>query len=226
MYKTILWDVDATLLNFEKSEDVSLKQLFARYDVILDEEKMALYKKINRSYWNGLEQGIYDRHTVLTQRFDDFFDAIKHPRVNTDEMNDFYQLALGTNVFEENYVHETLQALETHYDQYVVSNGTHIAQIHKLEKSDLMKYMKDLFISEDLGYDKPSKEFFKQVQQATHYDPKTTLIVGDSLSSDMQGGRQAGITTIWYNPHHQKNNTSYVDYEIDDLRDVITIAKS
>ena len=56
MYKTILWDVDATLLNFEKSEDVSLKQLFARYDVILDEEKMALYKKINRSYWNGLEQ--------------------------------------------------------------------------------------------------------------------------------------------------------------------------
>lgn len=225
MIKTILWDVDATLLNFEKSEDVSLKQLFSQYGVTLDEARMALYKKINRHYWEGLEKGLYDRQTVLTKRFDDFFDALDLPRADASAMNDYYQEALGRNVFEEPYVHETLSTLAKDYDQYVVSNGTHIAQVHKLDKADLKKYMKDLFISEDLGVDKPSPAFFEKVRLATHYRPLETVIVGDSLSSDMQGGRNAGITTIWYNPHHLKNKTSYVDYEIDDLREVIAIIK-
>jgi 2-haloacid dehalogenase len=112
MITTVLWDVDATLLNFEASEVVSLKKLFEKYGVDINDELLVLYQKINRGYWLGLEEGRFDRHTVLTKRFDDFFDVLHLPRQDTDEMNDFYQQALGTYVIENKGAKDALEEIK------------------------------------------------------------------------------------------------------------------
>lgn len=224
MYQTLLWDVDATLLNFEKSEAVSLKELFGQYGIVMDDQKMALYKKINRHYWDGLEEGLYDRHTVLTKRYDDFFDALRLPRQDHDVMNDFYQEALGRNFFIEEGATETLKALQGKVRQYVVSNGSYIAQINKMHNAGLDPYIDGMFISEKMGVEKPDPHFFEIVKAETGYDEKTTMIIGDSLTSDIKGGNNAHITTVWFNPKHLVNNRGvHCDYEIDHLRDVIKL---
>ncbi len=228
MIKTVLWDVDATLLNFEASEEISIQKLFAKYGVEMDEERLAIYQKINRGYWLGLEEGRYDRHTVLTKRFDDFFDVLGLPHQDTDAMNDFYQLALGTYVVKNKGAKETLEAIGAlGLPQYVVSNGSTIAQENKLENSHFDRYMKDVFISEKIGYEKPDPRFFKAVAESIHYDPKKTVIIGDSLTSDMTGGVNAGLKTIWYNPKHLENALHLpIDHTIEDLTEVIEIVKN
>lgn len=226
MLKTILWDVDATLLDFEKSEEVSLKELFGQYGIEMDEEKMNIYKKINRRYWEGLEQGIYDRHTVLTHRYDDFFDALGLPHHDHDAMNDFYQDALGRNYFIEDGAEETLQFFDGKVKQYVVSNGSYIAQINKMKNSGLDRYIDHMFISEKMGIEKPAAEFFEKVKEATGYEDESTIIVGDSLTSDIKGGNQAHITSVWFNPKHLPNNKGvHVDYEIDHLLQITKLFK-
>ncbi len=100
----------------------------------------------------------------------------------------------------------------------MVTNGSRVAQELKLAKSGIDKLSDGIFISEDVGVQKPEKEFFDRVQKATGYVEEETMIIGDSLTSDIKGGNNAGIKTCWYNPKGApREGDVKVDYEIRNL---------
>lgn len=228
MIKYILWDIDNTLLSFDLAEKAAMTSGFNKFSIGIEDEKaLDIYKLINDKYWKMLESGKMTRDQILTGRFKELFDQYK---INYDDslindFNHFYQEELGRQVFFNDYAKEVLEILGKNYKQYAVTNGTKLAQEGKLKNSGLDKVFDDVFISEDLGIDKPNKEFFDKVfAKVGSTNPDNYIIIGDSLTSDMRGGNNAGIRTIWYNPKNLENKTDVkINYCIHSLDKVVQI---
>ncbi|MDD6217471.1 MAG: YjjG family noncanonical pyrimidine nucleotidase [Roseburia sp.] len=220
MIKTILWDVDATLLNFELAEKAAMERCFSMFEMgECTQEMLSRYSKINRSYWQRLERGELTKPEVLVGRFEEFFGKEGIPVEKAAAFNEEYQVRLGDTVFFHDNAYELIKELQGKVKQAIVTNGTVVAQERKLEKSGLNKLITDIFISDQIGAEKPSPKFFEKVwEELGPYKKEEVMIVGDSLTSDMQGGNNAGIRCCWYNPKGLKNETSvHVDYEITNL---------
>ena len=220
MIKTILWDVDATLLNFELAEKAAMERCFSMFEMgDCTQEMLSRYSQINRSYWQRLERGELTKPEVLVGRFKEFFGKEGLPVEKAAAFNEEYQVRLGDTVFFHDNAYELIKELQGKVKQAIVTNGTVVAQERKLEKSGLNKLITDIFISDQIGAEKPSPKFFEKVwEELGPYKKEEVMIVGDSLTSDMQGGNNAGIRCCWYNPKGLKNETSvHVDYEITNL---------
>lgn len=220
MIKTILWDVDATLLNFELAEKAAMEKCFSMFEMgECTQEMLSRYSKINRSYWQRLERGELTKPEVLVGRFEEFFGKEGIPVEKAAAFNEEYQVRLGDTVFFHDNAYELIKEFQGKVKQAIVTNGTVVAQERKLEKSGLNKLITDIFISDQIGAEKPSPKFFEKVwEELGPYKKEEVMIVGDSLTSDMQGGNNAGIRCCWYNPKGLKNETSvHVDYEITNL---------
>lgn len=228
MIKTILWDIDGTLLNFEKSEYYAIKKCFEIFSIgECTDEMIARYSKINRKYWEKLERGELTKPEVLRGRFQEFF---KSENINFDRVDDFnaeYQVRLGDKVFFCDNGLEVVSSLKGKVRQYAVTNGTYVAQSRKLNQSGLIDIFDDVFVSDKIGFEKPSIEFFDAVQEKIgEFKEDEVIIIGDSLTSDIKGGNNAGILCCWYNPLNLENKTDLkVDYEIKDLNEILDIIK-
>ena len=185
------------------------------------------YKGINRGYWQAMERGEIEKPVLLVKRFEDFLNAYGLDSSVAAGFNELYQILLGeTVVFYENAL-ETVQALKGKVLQCAVTNGTKVAQDGKLRNSGLDKEFDRVFISEVVGIEKPNKGFFDAVfAEIGEYAKDEVLIVGDSLTSDIQGGVNAGIKTCWFNPKGAENTSALKpDYEIRDIGEVPEIVK-
>ena len=231
MIKYLLWDIDNTLLSFDLAERASMTKGFDKFGLdIGDEKALDVYKDINDKHWKMLEKGEKTREEILTGRFEEFFDLynIAYDDRLVNDFNLFYQEELGKQVFFNDYAEEVLQKLGKDYKQYAVTNGSKVAQSGKLKNSGLDKVFDGVFISEDLGYDKPSLEYFDLVFESIGSKNKDEyILIGDSLTSDMRGSNNAGIRNIWYNPKDFDNKASVkVDYTINNLKEVIEILEN
>ena len=226
MIKVILWDVDATLLDFKAAEYVAIKKCFQIFDLgECSDEMIARYSLINRKYWEKLERKEITKPEVLVNRFVEFFVTEGICTDCAEDFNKEYQAQLGETIVFCDDSYELMKSLSGRVKQYAVTNGTKQAQDRKLSKSGLIDIFDGVFISEVVGYEKPGIEFFEHVlEKIGHYEKDEIMIVGDSLTSDIQGGNNAGIVCCWYNPKHIKNETNLrVDYEIDDLQKIFDI---
>lgn len=229
MIKTLLWDIDGTLLDFGKSETYGIRKCFEIFGLgECTDEMLSRYSKINRKYWEMLERGEITKQQVLIGRFTEFFES---ENIDFDKIDDFnleYQMRLGDKVFFCDNGLETVTALKGEFKQYAVTNGTFVAQSRKLNQSGLIHIFDDVFISDEIGYEKPSIEFFNIVQEKIGtFNKSEVMIIGDSLTSDMKGGNNAGILCCWYNPHDLQNkNNIKIDFEIKDIAEILTIIKN
>lgn len=225
-YQAVLWDVDGTLLDFLAAERVSLKKQYESFGFgICDDARIARYSAINVKYWERLERGEITKKEVLEGRFREFLKKEGVDPKYAEEFSRAYESGLpDTIVFCDNSK-EIVTALKGKIYQAVVSNGTIPVQSRKLKESGLGELMDGIFLSEQVGYEKPALEFFDAVFAAMPDIPKEEiLIVGDSLTSDMLGGERAGIDTCWYNPRRlPKKIEVRTDYEITDLCEVLEI---
>lgn len=231
MIKVILWDVDGTLLDFSKSEryglEACLREIgFQEYN----DEMLQRYAQINRRYWEALERGEVTKQEVLLGRFRTFFEEEGIACGDVEAFNLSYQHKLGERFFENEQSVELCSRLQGHVKQYVVTNGTALAQRNKLKFSGLGKCMDGVFISDEVGIEKPGKGFFDCVlgtvrsQIPEKIQLHEIMIVGDSLTSDMKGGNNAGILCCWYNPKHLENTKDVrLDFVVDKLWDVAKI---
>ena len=225
-FDILLWDVDGTLLDFIAAEKAAVQTLFREFGQgECTDEMVERYSRINKEYWERLERGELSKPEILVRRFADFFaseglDASKAP-----EFNEQYQVRLGDTVVFCDDSYELLSSLRGRVKQYAVSNGTVVAQTRKLRRSGFDRLLDGVFLSEELGYEKPATEFFDRVFAAIgEPDRERVLIVGDSLTSDITGGNRAGIRTCWYNPKGEPNLTAaHADYEIRDLHGILDI---
>lgn len=228
MIKVILWDIDGTVLDFIKAEHAAIKKCFEVFQLgECTDEMIARYSKINKNYWERLERKEITKPEVLVGRFKDFFTAENIPTECAPEFNKEYQIRLGDTICFCDNSYELLKSLQGRLKQYAVTNGTKIAQDKKLKKSGLIDLFDDVFISEDVGFEKPDIRFFQCVWESIgKYKPEEIMIVGDSLTSDIQGGNNAGIVCCWYNPKKIKNTKKLrIDYEIDNLNQISEIIK-
>ena len=202
-YKVVLWDIDGTLLNFHIAEKKAICTLFERFNLgICTDQMLQRYSIINSGYWKRLERGEMTKDQILVKRFETFFQEFGLDTSCIADFNAAYQLALGDTICYNPGGLEAVQALKGHALQYAVTNGTLVAQRKKLAASGLEQLLDGAFISDEIGIEKPNLGFFEAVwNQIGYYPPESVLIIGDSLTSDIQGGNNAGIATCWFNPN-------------------------
>lgn len=223
-YKTLLFDVDDTLLDFAAAEKMALQMLLGGQKIEVTPEIEALYKKVNSGLWAAFEEGKLSRDEVVNSRFSHFFREIGR-EVNGAELEVSYRRYLDEGHDVLDGALELITDLQGRFDLYIVTNGVSRTQYRRLQDSGLLPLFKGIFVSEDTGYQKPMKEFFDFVfSRIPEISLEKTLIIGDSLSSDIKGGNQAGIDTCWFNPLMKPNRTGIAPtYEIHSLAELYRI---
>ena len=223
MISTILWDVDGTLLDFDAAERAAIRALFLQYGLgDCTDAMLGRYSEINVGFWKRLERGEITKQEVLLGRFVQFFGEYGVDPSIAAAFNADYQLKLGDTIVYRDDSFEIVRSLRGKVKQYVVSNGTVAAQTKKLQRSGFGELMDGVFLSEQLGVEKPNDGFFEKVFAAIRPAALSeVMIVGDSLTSDMQGGMNAGILTCWYDPEKKPVPDGYrPDYVISDLHEL------
>ena len=184
MIQTILWDIDATLLDFHAAEKAAIHKLFQQFHLgECSEAMLQRYAKINRGYWERLEKGELTRDQVLVGRFQEFFEKEKLDVSVAPAFNEAYQSALGDTIVYRDDSYQIIESLRGKVKQYVVSNGTIVAQEKKLRLSGLGALMDGVFLSEELGVEKPNKECFRLYFSRSSTNSGTTVAVMQELNS-------------------------------------------
>lgn len=220
MYDTILFDVDDTLLDFKAGELICLKAtieaLGIRYTPALEDR----YLTINAGLWVAYEAGQIPRSQIFSRRFTQLF-AEFHITEDGLAAEKSYHKRLDQQAIVLPHVAETLAALRD-CRLYVVSNGVEDVQHQRLTKAKLIDDFADIFVSDAIGAPKPTVAFFDYVaKHIPHFEPARTLIVGDSLTSDIQGGLNAKIDPVWFNPHLLPNRTTITPvYQLSEFADL------
>ena len=199
-YKYVLFDLDDTLLDFEKAEHIAFNKLLEDSDIQFDEELFNKYKEINKALWRRFELGEMSNKEVTKLRFEQFFNLLGK-KVDGREYDVSFRsyLAMGNQLFDG--VVELLDKLSKTHVMCIASNGGSVTQHTRYKKKDLNKYFEHILIAEEVGYQKPDFEFFNFIfQKLGDIDKKEVIIVGDNLMSDILGGINSGIDTCWINP--------------------------
>ena len=224
-YQHILFDADGTLFDFKRAEHDALSDTLARFDLPDSDEIHNTYSKANAAQWALLEQKLVTRDALRINRFQHFLDAIGFDR-NASKMAQFYEAALSTKGFLIDSAEEICHLLAERADLYIVTNGFRHIQSGRLGGSPLLPLLKHVFISEDIGVEKPDPKFFDYV--AAHipgFKKEAAIVIGDSLSSDVLGGIQSGIDTCWFNPEGKsapaEMNITYTVSSLSQLQDII-----
>lgn len=221
MIKFVFLDLDDTLLDFHKAERIAIRATFDELGVPSDDNTLARYSEINRSSWERLERGEWSREEVLVNRFRILFDELG---VGADPVTARYmyedKLCIGHYFYTG--AEELLDNLYGRYKLYITSNGTARVQDSRIASANIARYFDAIFISQRVGKDKPSPEFFNAVFDSIDgFSRDEAVIVGDSLTSDILGGINAGIRTVYFNPHNRPPRPDIIpDYEIKELSEL------
>ena len=218
MVDFLLLDLDDTILDFAKGEEYGLRKTLLEAGVEPTDSTCALYSRINKAYWKRLELGEVTRQQVMLGRFETLYrelgvtaDAERSSKAYMEHISSVHFFLPGAEA--------AVKSLQKKYRLFLVSNGTASVQHRRLASAGLYQYFEKIFISQEVGHNKPAKEFFDLCfAQIPDFDPCRAMIVGDSLSSDIQGGINAGISTCWVNPGHKTApETRKPHYEIESI---------
>lgn len=218
MIMNVLIDLDDTIIDFKKCEKSALKKTLALLGIEPTELVLSRYSEINDAQWKLLELGQITRAELKPRRYRLLFEEFGID-ASAEEAAAVYEEKLSLEHSFMTGAEDALERLSKKYRLYIVSNGTASVQHRRIAGAGIEKYISGLFISQEIGFDKPAPEFFERAFAAVDGFSKTeTVIIGDSLSADIKGGLNAGITTIWFNPNAAANTSGIIpDYEIKSL---------
>ena len=219
MVKTIFLDLDDTLLDFTGGEANALSRALRLVNVEPTAAILDRYHVINASQWELLEEGRLTRDQVLVRRFELLFGELGLDRSGLETCAR-YEAFLAEEHRLLPGARELLETLSPRYELYLASNGSEAVQNHRLDGAGIRRYFREIFLSEEIGANKPSPLFFNACFAAIPgFSRETALMVGDSLTSDIRGGRDAGLRTCWFNPAGKAARPDIqADYTITDLR--------
>ncbi len=227
MIEFLLLDLDDTILDFHKAERLAIAQTFRDFGVEPTEEVLERYHVINKWHWEQLEQGKLTRAEVLENRFGVLFEELG-VQADKTACARAYEKNLSIGHYFLPGAEDAVDSLSKKYRLFLVSNGTASVQKGRMTSANLYRFFEKVFVSQEIGHNKPSKAYFDACfAQIPDFDPKKAIIVGDSLSSDIQGGINAGVLTCWVNPNHAPGRPDIIpDYEIEVLPQLEALLKS
>lgn len=220
MMEFLFLDLDDTILDFHKAERIAVGKTIRDFGVEPTKEILARYHVINKAHWEKLERGEITRAEVLVNRFAVLFEELGVAADPTTCARD-YERNLSTGHYFLPGAEEAVKHLHKKYRLYLASNGTAAVQHSRLTSAGLYPYFEKVFISQEIGYNKPSREYFEACfAEIPDFDPDRAMMVGDSLTSDILGGIHAGLTTVWVNPEGKENGEIRPDYEIGSIAEL------
>lgn len=222
--KLIFIDIDNTLLDFDAYTEEALKSGFKKFRLNYSSDVLDVFHEENNALWKKLEKGEITFEKLKEIRFQNVFN---HLKIDFDgkEFESYYRDNLTESAIPVNHAHEMLKYLNNKYLLAAASNGPYLQQLHRLSLANMDSYFSYFFISEKLGFSKPSTNFFKlafdEINKNNSFpiSPNESCIIGDSLSSDIQGGKNYRMKTCYFDKHHNKTIVDS-DYVLEDLLDV------
>ena len=222
MFKTLFMDADDTIFDFGAAQRAALFATFDALDLPLTEEEYKLYDAINLRHWKKLERGETTKQRLIYERFEDLYSAIGKPG-DVVKTEDLYQNFLGEQAFWLPGAKEGVEKLSNRYEIYILTNGYASSQLNRVRKSGLRAFVKDVYVSEAVGYNKPDKAYYDYCLAHSGADKGQTLCIGDSLTSDIQGAINAGIKTLWCNFSFAPTPPTPIDFIVYSWDDILSI---
>ena len=221
MYKWLLFDADGTLFDFAIAETKALANTFHQFNLPYSEEVADLYREINTQIWRALERGEITPGALRTTRFQRLFDKVG-VQADTNSFSDAYLVHLGNCGDLIDGAEQLIKSLSNNYRLAMITNGLSDVQHPRLAASSLKPYFETVIISDEVGAAKPDPHIFDVAFAAMgNPEKENVIIIGDSLTSDIQGGVNYGIDTCWFNPHGKsRKNGMPITYEITDLAEL------
>lgn len=225
MYKLILLDADNTIFDYDKAEEFALFESLKNYSVEGDYKEIRVtYRVINKNLWNQLEKGEVTKNILKTLRFQRLFDKYNLD-INSVEFAKCYLQKLGEGNFLLEGAEELCKYLSSKYRLVFLTNGIKEVQNNRIKSSKVYKYIEEIITSDEVGINKPDKRIFEWTfDKLGFFDKNSTIIIGDSLGSDIQGGINFGIDTCWFNFIGENNSSGLKPtYSIDSLKELYNI---
>lgn len=223
----VLLDLDNTILDFDKAEKTALGRAFTALGVAYDEALLKRYNAINIQHWEMLEDGLLTRDQVLVKRFEALYREYGI-EADADRSQALYEHLLSEGHWFLPGAEELLETLAGEYRLFLCSNGSAQVQEGRIASAGIAPYFERIFVSEHMGANKPEKRYFDLCfAEIPGFDRERTVMLGDSLTSDIRGGINAGVKTCWFNPRGKENPGPIVpDYEIRTLGEFPALLKS
>ena len=217
MVEFLLLDLDDTILDFHKAERIALSKTLRTLGLEPTEEVLSRYSLINKAHWERLERKELTRPQVLLGRFETLFREYGI-EVDPAKCASLYEENLSIGHYFLPGAEEALEALSKKYKLYLVSNGTARVQAGRLKSANISHFFEIIFVSQEVGADKPDITYFERVfARIEGFQKEKAIIVGDSLTSDIQGGINAGIRTCWVNPKGKPDTNIEPHYQIESI---------
>ena len=217
MFEFLFLDLDDTILDFHKAERIAISKTIRDFGVEPTEEVLNRYHLINKWHWEQLELGKMTRDQVLKNRFRALFEELGIT-VDAADCAAAYEKNLSIGHYFLPGAEEAVDRLSKKYRLFLASNGTASVQKGRMTSANLYRFFERVFVSQEIGHNKPSREYFSACfAEIPGFDITKAMMVGDSLSSDIKGGINAGLKTVWVNPRHEDCGSIQPDHEIEAL---------
>lgn len=224
-YKTLLFDADETLLDFRSAERNALKITFSAHGIDADNRLLDAFSEVNSALWRRFEKNEIEKSDIMNSRFKNTLSLFSIPYSKDMGLEEDYREALSLGHELMPHAEEVCRTLSEHFDMYIITNGLCTTQTRRLSDSGLMRYFSDFFVSEKIGAQKPEPEYFARVlSEIGARDKSEILVIGDSCSSDINGGIFSGLDTCFFNPRAiPPSSVAPPTYTIADLRELYAI---
>ncbi len=224
MKNIVLIDLDNTIIDFNECARHSIISIFKKFNLPYSDNVFSTFITENVKIWKRLEKGEIDKATLRANRWNIIFNKLGS-EFDGPTVEDLFEKGVAMGAYPVDGAYELLDYLSKKYELYIVSNGFRFVQESRLKIGDFNKYFKGIFVSEDIGIQKPDTRFFDYCYKKINSPPKNELIlIGDNLHADILGGNNFGIYTIWFNKNSEENTTEISpSYTVEKLADIKNI---
>lgn len=226
MIKVIFIDIDDTLLDFSKCAKRSMEESFADLDIQFHDNMFPVFEEVNSGLWLQIEKGEITKNELYGKRWDVILNKFGIKNIDGNIFEEHFLKHLSESAEKVRGAEDLLQYLSGKYKVYAASNGPHEQQLRRLKKSNLLKYFTDVFTSELLGVQKPEKSFYDLCfEKIGNVKKGEAVLIGDSLTADIYGGIEYGMTTVWFNKKNigirKDIHPSYTVNSLEEIKDIL-----